>query len=870
MISFIKRLFRKKTTQIISAEELFITNFQESDSMFFTPEDGDGYKSYFQNGYILELDRKDLYAWSTSYEHQWKDIILDAQIDFSEIHKMIPDSLEETKSKNQCGYCAYGILFRYVNDNNFYSVLISDGGYFRMDVMFNGNQLPIIGWTQFSTEDNTLNTSSSDAISNFSRDIINLKIIANGTKFSIVINGKTCVNLEDDTIQSEGYIGFAAQNWQMYEKVFATLKNLSIESRDIYVDAGYRQWSYPEELSPEDNLRNAESLGAVGNYIGALLELEQLWKKRAPSVEELLLGARLYMAQGLYEDCEKLILKSLDLDKESLEVKEQYASLLYLWGKTPALEKFLQENETQNSALLSTFAGHIHSENQNWQEALIAYENAESLSENEPMHKINSALCYDKLNKKSKAFDKRFDAALLFCELNSFEDMQNTINTIEEQKLTPKQKNICSYLKGKLSYKINNFEDSITYFSEFIDKVGKTEKNKKDFANYLAESHYFLSKMYRNFGNVKESLENAKAATELQETNAKYFSYYGDLLFALNEIDYAKEIIIKACKLDSSDGYAWNILASIGLIQNNLEEAQSNIFTALSLLPEDLSILKNYIIIMTKLERFEEALGVLDAAAFHSGYGRLYRAQALHLAGNLLRDTGKLEEAEKRYKDAISLTPKNQQLLADYASLCIECERLNEADSILCSTITEDTDIPDYIVRLLASISLKKGDFARSEVLLRQAIESKETNNDDCGLLYLDLVNLYAAINKMDKAEETADILLENGYTKEYEEAREVIDEKTKDPIECHNCKRLWYIPKNISEMGKLRLTAQPPDDLPAGNCPDCGKIFCIGCAKEYLDKTGRFQCPQCKTHLKLQHKGIAWLLYNWMKTQKN
>lgn len=863
MISFIKRLFRKKSPKIISQEELFITNFKDSDSLLFSPEEGDGYKSYFQDGYTLELNRKDLYAWSTSYEYQWKDIVLDAQIDFSEIHKMIPDSLEEIKSINQSGYCAYGVLFRYVNDNNFYSVLISDGGYFRMDVMFNGNQLPIIGWTQFPSLEHT----NTEEI--FSKDIVNLKIIANGTKFSIVINGKTCVNLDDDTIQSEGYIAYAAQNWQMYEKVTATLKNLTIESRDIYVDSSYRQWSYPEELTPQDNLRNAESLGAVGNYIGALLELEQLWKKRSATIKELLLGARLYMAQGLYEDCEKLMLQALNLDKDSIEVKEQYASLLYLWGKIPALETFLQENETHNSALLFTFTGHIHSENQNWKAALAAYENAEKLSENEPMHKINSASCLDKLNKNANAFEKRFDAALLFCQLKSFEDMQNTIISIEEQKLTPKQKNICNFLKGKLNYSINNFEEGITYLTEFIEKLGKTDKNKKEFALYLAESHYILSTLYRESGNVKEALENAKAATELHNTNSQYFSYYGDLLFAINEIQSAKEIITEACKLNQSDGYIWNLLASIALEQDNLEEAQSHIFTALSLLPEDLSILKNYIIIMTKLERFEEALGVLDAAAFHSGYGRLYRAQALHLAGNLLRDIGKLDEAEKRYIDAINLTPKNQQLLADYASLCIECDRLNEADSILCSTITEESEIPDYIVRLLASISLKKGDFPRSEVLLRQAIETKETNNQDCGILYLDLVNLYAAINKMEKAEETADILLENGYTSEYQEAQQIIDEKTKDSIECANCKRVWYIPKNISEMGNIRLTAQPPDELPAGNCPECGKIFCIGCAKEYLDKTGRFQCAECKTYLKLQHKGIPWLLYNWMKTQK-
>ena len=67
--------------------------------------------------------------------------------------------------------------------------------------------------------------------------------------------------------------------------------------------------------------------------------------------------------------------------------------------------------------------------------------------------------------------------------------------------------------------------------------------------------------------------------------------------------------------------------------------------------------------------------------------------------------------------------------------------------------------------------------------------------------------------------------------------------------------------------IGKLNLTAQPPDNLPAGICINCGKIYCIGCGKENLDTTGRFRCLECGEYLKIQHNGVAYILNDW-KTQ--
>jgi hypothetical protein len=55
-----------------------------------------------------------------------------------------------------------------------------------------------------------------------------------------------------------------------------------------------------------------------------------------------------------------------------------------------------------------------------------------------------------------------------------------------------------------------------------------------------------------------------------------------------------------------------------------------------------------------------------------------------------------------------------------------------------------------------------------------------------------------------------------------------------------------------------------PPDDMPAGSCQECGKTWCIGCAKNHLDQAGRFLCPHCGRPLKIMNEGLKKIIYDW------
>jgi len=105
---------------------------------------------------------------------------------------------------------------------------------------------------------------------------------------------------------------------------------------------------------------------------------------------------------------------------------------------------------------------------------------------------------------------------------------------------------------------------------------------------------------------------------------------------------------------------------------------------------------------------------------------------------------------------------------------------------------------------------------------------------------------------------------LTDSSAKNTEELRSHLQKLLYMIIECASCTRNWIIPRECNPAPTIRLHAMPPDELPAGSCLDCGKAYCIGCAKEHLDSSGRFVCPSCGRKLKLINEGLKQIVYDW------
>jgi hypothetical protein len=91
MFNKIKKLFSKKTETFeqdftASVFELWITDFSKENNRRFIEETGDGYKTFFDNGFNLELYRKELFAWTTNPQYQYRNFCIETALDFTKIN----------------------------------------------------------------------------------------------------------------------------------------------------------------------------------------------------------------------------------------------------------------------------------------------------------------------------------------------------------------------------------------------------------------------------------------------------------------------------------------------------------------------------------------------------------------------------------------------------------------------------------------------------------------------------------------------------------------------------------------------------------------------------------------------------------------
>ena len=858
MLKIFKKFFTKKeesqeTDFTASVFELWSTDFSKDDNKRFLEESGDGYKTFFDKGYNLELYRKELFAWSTNPQYQYKNLCIETVLDFSKINILVPETQSEInfqKGENSsniqsAGFCAFGIMFRCVNDSNFYMLLISDKGQCRFDVVFNGTQMPLLGWTKIPENKNKKQ----------SKDLVPLQIIANGTSFSIIINNQYVTTIQDDTIQSEGYISFAGQNWTEHEKVCCTLPYFVIESRQVQTDASSQQWNIENFIDENHHIEIAKSLSAVGRNIPALIELKKIPEEKT-NEEITLLKARLNMALQLYPEAISEIKSQLEKNPENINLIQELASCYYLSSQYDEFDSFFETilEKAENSDLLCSLKAHVCTLQNNFEQALVWYEKAFSIKSEEGTHLLNIASTLKMQNKNKESVEKLLQACQLFLDKKNYQSFVDTTFELEKEKLSASQKMELHSLKGKFYWHQNQIEKAKEELEFYISsKSGKKTDH---------QAIFMLALIYKDENDLENALELCEKSISLSEEESLYFRTKAEILLDLGKTEQAKSVFEKATELNENDGWAWYYLAKINLTLGDIKTAKSNICSAATFLSEELAVLNLYTIILKTENRLEEALRLIESNAKHSGKGSDYRKDAYHLIANFLKEDNQFERAESYYEKSLELSPRDELLITDFADLCVKTEKISQAENLLARLFM--TEPSPKASRIMACIATKKGDYYRAELALRQGIENSTQENEDFILLKIDLANLYLLTNKTFLSQEIAKELKPFSENPLVQEFIETLNEKTMRKLSCCKCNENWFVSKNLSDGAKLTLKAMPPDNLPAGICPECGKIFCIGCAKEKLQDDGRFVCLDCGVNLKLQDSGIVYLLNQW------
>ncbi len=829
MLRFLKRLFAKRQDTPVDPdeimEELWVTDFSDTD-VRFEEESGEGYESVVgAEGLVLSLSRKNVYAWTVNPLYRYRNAVIETRFlrDARDTRDDSADNgdLPETDGPSPtAGTGAFGVLFRYLNDSTFYSVLVSDRGYARMDAVVNGTPLPVLGWTE------TAATEGAE---------VSLRVIVRDTSVTITVNDRWVAECEDDTIQAAGKVAVAGQLWGRGDAASARVVSFAVESRPLDVEAIYTRWNQYLPIPAEAHVALAETWSAMGRHVPALIELRKAWNGRESTARELLLASRICLAQRLVPEAEEYARSALERSEGDADAVTELAGILYYRGEFEELDVLLAglpREAVRSSAFLSNFEGHLLHWKGLHADAAAAYERAGSIEPDQGLFSLHAGHEWSLSGEAARAVDCWLKAAKAFLSANETDDLESVILLLAEA--APDDRRVLG-ARGKYLYAIGDTEAADEPLAAAI------ADGSEDSADY-----YLHGMILRDRGETDAAIDALTRATELEPEYGLYRFRLAETLF--NAGRNADGEIAIALEKDPYSGWTHNLAALAALEKDDIGSADAFLARARAILPAEHEILVNFAELRRRQGRLDEALRLFDRND----------ADALHAGANLLVEDGRNEEAEEWYQEALRRRPFDPELLADRAANCIELDLINEADDLLGRA--HEIEPSARIYRLIAYLSGRKGEFARAEVALQQGLEEFRDDPD----LLSELCGVYMTTGRRAKAEETARRLREAGFGERADEIDGEILEAGTYAVACAECGRAWRVPKDIPPQGSLRITDEPPDDLPAGTCPTCERHYCIGCAKETLGDDGRFHCKTCGSSLKLIDQGVIWLLNRW------
>ena len=872
---FIRNLIkRQKPNPGDTVEEKWIADFSKEKQARFHIKSDSSYdanlrKNLFFSGHslVLSLKKTGCIAWVEAPDRRYRDLFISGSI----------------RLDARGGYCAGGILFRMVDDNTYYSLLISSKGFFRLDVLRNGMPLALVGWTE-------LPLSSGAALS--PDQSVDFSVIAYGSHIVILLRGRWAAEVHDSSIL-EGNLCFTAASYESGDPGYrvireakdgeaihytaeAFLESLTVESRITEVSALYEKWRNSSDIDPKARLHLAETFTAMDQHNAALVQLRKGWEegRYKKTQSELLLAGRLTQTLGLMSEAESYIGQCFEADVDSPEGKQalvEMAKILYEEKRYEELKDYCAEavKVKNDDSLLFVFQGHAFWNLDDYKHAAAAYDKAFKLDSKNGLAAKNAANVYDVMGRKKDALSRYLEAGKVFLLEGDYNDLGLLVPRLLSLGETNWE---ARSLAGKWAFGIEDWKMAEEEFAKAeVLRKAKRPRPKKDGAQVFLEALLLV-----RTGKRGEALPLFEEAASLEKKFPLFHFRLAENLFLLeNKFDDPKmlkelDTALKLCpeEPESDDGLrGWicNFAAQVALGQSgsnasgrvNLNDAARYLETAGQVLGDLPAVRVNRGVLFYLQGSLEKALEILEGDKLDDPDGIM-----ANCAGNLLVRTKRFEEADAKYRKALSSQPDNVEYLCNRASCLIEQNLYGEADELLAKAHAISPS--PGILEMISYVAVKKGEYTRAEQACRSALQINPCHAPSLlslGWIFLTLnrqEDCREMIQRLDKLELVGDT------AKSREELRSKLDEQIYRVIECASCDRNWKIPKDPPASPMLRIFAMPPDSLPAGSCPDCGKTYCIGCAKHNLDPEGRFICPSCNRSLKLVNEGLKKIIYDW------
>ena len=731
-------------------EEQWQADFSKPEDCRFAAETDDGYTAAFTppepagnntGSLTLEAQRKHLYAWTVNPIFRYKDVIIEADIRLPEPAKK-PDG-QDTPTDKAGGFAA-GLLFRYISQSTFYALMISDAGWVRLDAVVNSTPMPLLGWVKIpgSAHADVDHHGSDQPDSDHSnhkeeadtKHAYSIKLIANNTTITILINGHWVACCEDDTIQAAGKIAFAIQNWETYPQVIAQLSRFSLNSIPMTVETAYTEANEFSAVPPDSRISLAKTLYAMGRYVPALLQLRAAARLKEPEEADRILAGRIYFAQRMLDEAEREFQSVLEANPSNEEAFAELGGIYYRAERYEDLQRLLQKVPKPmmaQSSFLSNLEGHLFHALGKHEESAEAYRRAFTINPDQGLFAFHQANELYDCGKKPEAVDAYMQAARAFLQQEAYDDLAEVITILE--RIAPNDPRTLS-IAGKYAYAVGRYDDALLKFKTAC------KKGSKDSADW------YLYGLLLKTKEPKEAVKAFKKACTLEPEYGLYQFRLAEALYLSN--GKYQSALEQALAADPQNGWVHNLRALAALSENDIEQAEAAVAEARRLLPDEVSLLVNYLEVQRRKGQLAKCLPLFD---IENGTADLAvernRAAAFHALANAFADDDAREEAQQWYYKALKLDPKNPELLTDKAENDYALFLLNEADDGLVKALDIQPSVRIY--QLIASISVQKGDYARAEVTLRTGLEAFADSAD----LHYDLACVYRNTKRFEQAQ---------------------------------------------------------------------------------------------------------------------
>jgi tetratricopeptide (TPR) repeat protein len=803
------RLFRPRRPS-----ERIATSFRWLEEKPFPTTRAPFYSALSERGaYVLTLAKSSYFAWeSLADEQRFGDFALEAEVELDESN----------------GHSAAGVLFRHVSDESFYSFLVSSRGNYRVDLLFNNHPMHLVEWTGLPEPGGDRSGATSRAI----------RVVGHGSRFTFAVDDEWVGEIEDEVLPA-GSFGFAAQNFAGAGRGVFRLRRFAVEARPLEVEKEHLRWSYYLPVSPAARLRLAETLFASGSHRAAAVQLRKALKDRRGSSRERLLLASCYGRLAMYDDALAEIDRLLAEEPSHADARMERANLLYLSGRLAESRDWLRAGLADGTIASApagwNLLGNAEYGLGNWGKAVDAYLRAVERAPEMPLYLGNAARGLERAGRAEEAAAMYLRAARLLFAEESFDELSMIVPRVRA--LAPGNTESLA-LEAKMLYREGKTEEALAILQPLADS---------DIPDSAV--HYLIGIILGGKGRREDALPRLARAAAMEPSFPLYQFRLAEALHLLGREPWPP--LERALALAPDDPWANNLAGQLRMEAGDPSAAEGYLRRARDAAPAEESICMNLSEALSLSGRHEEALRELARFSEASGDS----ARLANQRGNLHARQGENARAVQEYETAIRMDPENPAYKENCAAACIEVDMVHRAEELLASVEPEHPSAAVY--NLLGNVAVLKGERARAEAAFAAGL-SLEPGNVELR------VNLAMLHRERGDHEQARDMLLAvlaaNPGHARAERLLARLRHEREQRLACATCGREWWAPKDLLPQPSIRVRGEPPAEAPAGRCPSCGRVYCVGCASSHLRKM-RFYCPGCGDFLKLSDDPVKWLL---------